>query len=46
MLGKFFVFLLSSADFFKINIFKKYLSGVSNGLDPDQGRRSVSPGLG
>ena len=35
--------LLSSADFFKINFFKKLFQEhiVSNGLDPDQGRNSV-----
>ena len=42
--------LLSSADFFKINIFKKNSSSnnirLSNGLDPDQERRSVGPDLG
>ena len=40
--------LLSSADFFK-NIKKKYSRNtirVSNGLDPDQDRRSGGPDLG
>ena len=41
--------LMSSADIFKINFFKKSFRNtirVSNGLDPDQDRRSVGPDLG
>ena len=42
--------LLSSADFFQIQFFKKNLIRnsirVSNSLDPDQDRRSVGPDLG
>ena len=37
--GYFFMFLLSSADFFQNKLFQKVLPGslsVSNGLDPDQ----------
>ena len=37
--------LLSSADLFQINFFKNTFR-VSNGLDPDQDRRSVGPDLG
>ena len=45
--------LLSSANFFKIKIFKKSISGIPlrsiivyTDLDGDQGRSSVDPGLG
>ena len=42
--------LLSSADFFQSYLFqKKYFRNtirVSNGLNPDQNRRSVGPDLG
>ena len=41
MLGNF-----SSADFFQRNSFKDIITLVSNGLDPDQDRRSVGPDLG
>ena len=37
------------ADFFEINFYKKYFRStirVSNGLDPDQDRRSVGPDMG
>ena len=43
-------FMLSSVDFFKINFIQKCsfrnTIRVSNGLDPDQDRDSVSPDLG
>ena len=48
MMGNFFMLLLSSADFFKINFLKKNHSGtlkVSNSLDPAQDRRFVGPDL-
>ena len=42
--------LLSSADFFKINFFKKNLLGTlsecETALDPDQDRQNVDPDLG
>ena len=41
--------MLSSVDFFQNYLYQKILSGtlsVSIGLDPDQGRHSVSPDLG
>ena len=39
--------LLSSADIFKVNIFKKFIKiiSVSNRLDPDQDQHIVSPEL-
>ena len=42
--GYFFMLLLPSADFFKINFFKK--NRVSNSLDPDKDRHFVGPYLG
>ena len=45
------IFLLSSADFFQNYFFfsknsSRNTIGASNGLDPDQDRRSVGPDLG
>ena len=43
------MFLMSFADFFKIDFLKKSfrnIVGVSNELDPDQDLHSVGPGLG
>ena len=48
MLGNFYAFL-SSADFFQLTISKKSFKNairVSNSLDPDQDRYSVSPDQG
>ena len=44
-------FVLSSADFFQNQLFRKILLGVitvtvSNNLDPDQARQNVGPDLG
>ena len=47
--GYFFMGLLSSADFFKINFLKKFFQEhhqVSNILDPDQDQHCVVPDLG
>ena len=47
--GLFFILLLSSADFFQNQLFRKILSGipsVSYSLDPDQARQNVGPDLG
>ena len=49
MLGNFSCFYCRLLTFFKINFFKKFFQDairVSNGLDPDQDRRSVGPDLG
>ena len=48
MLGNQICFCLSSAVFFKIEVFKNSFRNtirVSNGLDPDQDRHSVGPDL-
>ena len=48
MLGNQIFFCLSSAVFFKIEVFKSSFRNtirVSNGLDPDQDRHSVGPDL-
>ena len=42
--GKFFMLMLLSADFFSKISFRNTIR-VSNGLDPDQNRHSVCPGL-
>ena len=49
MLGNFSFFLLSPADFFKINFFIKFIQKTSSechGLDPDKDQPSVGPDLG
>ena len=43
--GKCFILLLLSADFFSKKLFRNTIR-VSNGLEPDQDRHSVCPGLG
>ena len=46
---KFCMFFLSSADFFKINFFKKFFQEYHQSvkeLDPDQARRFFGPDLG
>ena len=48
MLGNFFMLLLSSVDFFKINFSKNSFgntTSVSNSLDPDQNRHFVGSDL-
>ena len=47
--GYFFLFFLSSADFFQNQLFQKILSHiplVSSSLDPDQAQHFVGPDLG